>query len=424
LEQFLKKYVGYGKGEKILYQIENGNIRPSKKLINHVAGLYKGNAEFVLLDEQKLVFEAAKEIALTAKKKTVIIINGGPGTGKSVLSMNLLGNLLKDRTTIFVAPNASFRNVMVNKLTKAEDSRRVQHLLKGSGAFYGARKNTFDVLIVDEAHRLKNENAFMYKGKNQVEDIINAANVSIFFVDPKQMIRPDDIGTVVEIERVAALHNAEIHKLTLSAQFRCSGADGYVNWIDDVLHLQATGNFDGWGKASFEFKIFDSPQDLRAAITAKTKEGLDARLLAGYAWNWTSAKDGNPDGQIDDVIIPEFEFKMPWNSRNMDTWAINSDGVNQIGCVHTSQGLEFDYVGVIVGRDLQFKTETNQYYTNFDEYKDKKGKSGLKSKPAELNALVRNVYRILLTRGMKGCYVYFVDKQVEEYFKKRFQKTN
>lgn len=422
LEEFIKMYVGKGKGEEILYKIEKGNIRPSKKLINHLSGLFRGNAEFVLLDDQKVAFETAKQIALNASKKTVIIINGGPGTGKSIISMNLLGTLLKEKNVLFVAPNASFREVMKYKLTQDFAKNRISYLLKGSSSFYGARENTFDVLIIDEAHRLKNGNAFMYKGINQVEDIIKATKVSIFFIDEKQIIRPDDIGTLEEITKIAVSKKAEIHKLNLTAQFRCSGAEGYMNWVDDILHIQTTGNFDGWNKKEFEFKIFDDPNSLRAAIKEKNNDGLDARILAGYAWLWTNGKYGNSDAQIEDVVIPEFNFGMPWNSRKVGTtWAIDKEGIDQVGCVHTSQGLEFDYIGVIIGNDLKFEPATNRYYTTWKEYKDAKGKQGMKKKPEELNKLVRNIYRILLTRGMKGCYVYFMDKEVELYFKSRIQ---
>ncbi|MFA9389333.1 MAG: DUF2075 domain-containing protein [Prolixibacteraceae bacterium] len=426
LEHFIKKYVGNGKGENILYQIENGNIKPSKKLIDHISSLFQGNSAFILLDDQKIAFETAKDIALNSKGngKTVVIINGGPGTGKSVVSMNLLGSLIKKgKNAIFVAPNASFRSVMADKLTK-QHNNRVQFLLKGSSSFYGARKNTFDVLIVDEAHRLKNDRAFMYKGKNQVEDIINAARVSIFFIDEKQIIRPEDIGTINEICRIAEQNSAEVHRVDLHAQFRCTGAEGYVNWINDVLHIEETGNYDGWDNQDFDFKIFDDPNALRKAIKVKAKNGFDARILAGYAWKWTSAKVGNANSQIDDVTIPEYNFSMPWNSRQVgSTWAIDKSGIDQVGCVHTSQGLEFDYVGIIIGNDLQFNFVTKEYFTNWNDYKDSKGKEGLKKNPDELNSLVRNVYRILFTRGMKGCYVCFVNKETKKYFKERLNTT-
>ena len=425
LESFIKQHVGFGKGKEILYEIESGNIKPSKKLIDHVVSLFKGNQEFHLLEEQKITYEIALDIAKNASQKTVILVNGGPGTGKSVISMSLLGSLLKNKkNVVFAAPNASFREVMLDKLTQGRDTSRAKFLLSGSGKFFGTKSNVFDVIVTDEAHRLKNESAFMYKGKNQVEDIINAAKVSIFFVDEDQIIRPEDIGSVTEIKRVTTLFNAELVELELQAQFRCSGADGYVNWINDVLKIKDTANFDGWDKKDFEFKILTDPNELRKLIEQKTIEGYNARLLAGFAWEWTQENKGNSNAQVNDVKIPELNFEMPWNSRKKgDPWAINKEGINQIGCVHTSQGLEFDYVGIIVGNDLKFNFKTNEFYTEWDSYRDSKGKQGLRDNPERLNKMIRNIYRILMTRGIKGCYIYFTHKSTEEYFINRLNKT-
>lgn len=425
LESFIKKHVGKGSGKEILYEIEQGNIRPSKKLIDHVSGLFNGNKEFHLLEEQKVTFEIALEISKKAISKTTIIINGGPGTGKSVVSMSLLGALLKhNQNVVFVAPNASFRDVMLDKLAQGRDASRAKFLLSGSGKFFGAKANLFDTIVVDEAHRLKNGTAYMYKGDNQVYDVVNAAKVSIFFVDEDQMIRPDDIGSISEIKRVSNLLGAEIVELKLQSQFRCSGADGYINWVNDVLKIRDTANFDGWDKKDFEFKIVDNPHTLRNLIKEKSEQGHYARILAGFAWEWTQDKNGNSNAQINDVKIPEFDFEMPWNSRKVGTtWAIHKDGIDQIGCVHTSQGLEFDYVGVIIGNDLKYDNHTDQFYSEWNSYKDSKGKQGLKDEPEKLCKMIRNVYRILMSRGMKGCYVYFRDKATETYFMNRLSKT-
>lgn len=423
LEAFLKKYVSKGNGEEILYEVENGRIRPSKKLIDHVSEMFKGNKDFVLLDEQKVAFETAKQVALTNKAKAVVIIKGGPGTGKSVISMNLLTSLLKKETnTIFVAPNASFRDVLMHKLAQGNGKGRIQALFKGSGSFLDIEQNTFDTVVVDEAHRLKNSGAYMYKGENQVEDIVKAARTSIFFVDDNQVIRPDDIGSIAEVRRVAAQEGASVYEIELHAQFRCSGAQGYMNWLDDVLHIRETANFDGWYKHKFEYKIFDDPRELIAEIKKKAEGGKTARVVAGYAWDWSSEKEGNADAGCNDIVIPEYDFSMPWNSRRIGTtWAIDLDGVNQAGCIHTSQGLEFDYVGVIVGKDLQYNPETMEFFTDWKEYKDKNGKKGLKDDPKRLNKLVRNIYKVLMSRGMKGCYVYFADPEVKKYFESRLR---
>lgn len=423
LENFLIKYVYKGKGKDILYRIESGRIKPTKKLIEHVSELFKGNQQFILLDEQKVAFEKAHSIARNIDIKSVVIIKGGPGTGKSVISVNLLGQLVKDElNAIFVAPNASFRDAIKKKLAQEHSTIRIGNLFKGSGGFVETNPNTFDVLIVDEAHRLKKRGAYMYQGDNQVEDIIRASKTAIFFIDDDQAIRPEDIGSVNEIKRLAIKYKAEVYEIELTTQFRCSGAEGYINWIDNTLQIKETANFDGWDKGDYEFKIFDDPNKLREAIRIKNSEGYSARILAGYAWKWTSINEGNLNGEVEDVDIPEFDFRMPWNSRKVGTtWAVDQSGIGQVGCIHTSQGLEFDYVGVIVGDDLSFDPKIFTYNTNYDAYKDAQGKRGLRDNPKELNRLVRNIYKVLMTRGMKGCYVYFTNKETENFFKSRMR---
>lgn len=424
LEAYLAKYVKHGKGMNILYEINNGKIRPSKKLIDHVSSMFEGNQNYILLDEQKVAFETARSIA-NKKEKSVVIIKGGPGTGKSVISVNLVSSLLKDGlNAIFVAPNSSFRDALIKRLTREHPAQRIKNIFKGSAAFYDSNENEFDVLVVDEAHRLKKRGAFMYQGQNQVDDVIKASKTSIFFIDDDQAVRPEDIGTVKELKKIAQLNDAKIYEMELTAQFRCAGAEGYINWINDVLQIKETANYDGWDKKSFDFKIFDNPNDLREAINKKSKQNNAARILAGYAWEWTSASAGNNDGEVKDVVIPEFDFSMPWNSRKIGTtWAIDDRGIEQVGCIHTSQGLEFDYVGVIVGDDLSFNNEQKVFSTDYKKYKDKTGKKGLQEKPEELNRLVRNIYKVLMTRGMKGCYIYFTDKETEKYFKSRLLHT-
>lgn len=473
LQEFIYRHVGKGRGTEILYEIESGNIRPSKQLVDHVTGLFKGNREFVLLEEQKVAYEVALKTGLSAEEKTVIIINGGPGTGKSVVSMSLLGSFLKKRKNVFfVAPNASFRDTLLKKLTRGQDTRRAKLLMTGSTKYFNVPENTYDILVIDEAHRLKNGKAFMYQGENQVADIVNAAKVSVFFVDNAQMIRPQDIGSDHEIRKQAKKVNARIIDLKLKTQFRCEGAEGYVNWIDDVLEIDTTGNFDGWDKKTYEFFVADSPNTLRDWVNSKVSAGFNARLLAGYAWPWTSVKNGNLNAEVADVKIPEQGFAMPWNSRQIgSSWATDEKGIGQIGCVHTSQGLEFDYVGVIVGNDLQFKfldkngkeidlqnnrgpTERDQttfyeehndriaadsiysynflnkgsfergeFYSQWENYYDSAGKQGLIKDSVRMNRMIRNIYRILLTRGIKGCGVYFCDSNLEKYFRFRLSKT-
>ncbi|WP_160043657.1 DUF2075 domain-containing protein [Paenibacillus sp. USDA918EY] len=428
LQKFLYKHVGKGNGVNLLYLIENGKIRPSKKLIDHINGLFKGNPDFIMLDEQKVAYETIMSLTKDLTSKRTIIVKGGPGTGKSVISMNALGGILSKKKNVkFIAPNAAFRTVMVDTLAKQQvrDKTRTRVLFAGSGQFYDCESNFYDVLVVDEAHRLKGKGAYQYKGVNQIEDIIKASKLNVFFIDDNQRIRPDDIGSVEEIKRIAALHKSEIYEIELTSQFRCAGADGYLNWVNDALQIKETANFNGWDKSTFEFQLFDSPHELLKQIKEKENNGMKSRMLAGFAWTWTKEDEGNRNGEIDDVIIEEHDFSMPWNGRAISTtWAVHPDGIDQIGCIHTSQGLEFDYVGVIIGNDLKFDPKTMTLYADYDEYKDTVGKKGLKKDPAKLTQLVKNIYKVLLSRGMKGCYVYCRDKNLHNYLLERIQLTN
>lgn len=417
LQQFLYRSVVKGNGINTMHLIEHGRLRPSQKLMDHVAGLLDGNDEFILLDEQKVVFETILERALTATRKTVVMVKGGPGTGKSVLSMNVFGRLLQARRNVrFVAPNAAFRTVMIEHLTKARARSRavLNGLFSGSARFWNEPTNAYDILVVDEAHRLKKRGAYMYQGENQVDDVIRTSRVSVLFIDDRQQIRPDDIGTTDEIRAIAARHDAELVEMELEAQFRCAGAEGFLNWIDDVLQIRHTGNFNGWDRDAFEFKLVDSPHDVYHRIREKQEQGFKARMLAGYAWEWTP-ESRNPHGEVADVAIADQNFAMPWNQRqNSSLWAVMPEGINQIGCVHTSQGLEFDYVGVIVGKDLRADPATGEVYADAREYHDTAGMRGVAGNRAELTRLIRNVYRVLFSRGMKGCYVYVCDDGMRE----------
>lgn len=423
-EAFLQRFLSRGKGERIKYYIENGRLKPSKKLIDALTGMFDGNDEFVLLDEQQVAYET---ILYQARKATpvkkVVVVEGGPGTGKSVVALNVFRTLLSDSLNVqFVAPNASFRTALLSKLSRYRVSGRglVRNLFQGSSSLYKMINNFFDVLIVDEAHRLKGKGTYQYFGENQVEDVIRTSRTSIFFIDDSQQIRPDDIGSTNDIYKMARLYGAEISHVRLAAQFRCSGATGYVNWLTDVLRLEDTANAVGWDKSAFDFKIVDNPHELlRLTATARSR-GFSARVLAGYAWPWTSAKEGNPNAEIADVAIPEFDFARPWNTRRTNTvWALDSACEEQIGCVHTSQGLEFDYVGVIFGKEITYNPETDQIVCHYDRYFDKTGKKNLLNQPDVLNRYIRNIYKVLCSRGMRGCYVFICDENLRKYFLSR-----
>lgn len=422
LQEYLKKLVGTGKGMDILYEIEHGRIRPSKALVDCVDSLYAGNDEFILLDEQVIAYSTiCKELEQLGHKKT-IIVKGGPGTGKSVISFKVLHQLIDRRLNAkFIAPNEAFREVMVKKLvaSKVDKSKNIKPLFGGSGSFFGVPANAYDVLVVDEAHRLKGKGAFMYQGENQIQDIIHASRLNVFFVDDTQKVMPADIGSVGEIKRVAELEGSEVVEMELKAQFRCSGAEGFVNWVTHTLQIEDTANYEGWDKEEYEFRIFDNPGEMRDMIRQKNQEtDNNARMVAGFAWEWSE----DENAEVDDVTIPEKGFSMPWNARKQRAlFAVKEDSVDQVGCIHTVQGLEFDYVGVIIGNDLKYDPDRKELYVEFEEYKDSSGKKGLKNQQARLTQYVKQIYKVLMSRGRYGCYVYCRDNNLAEYLKTRVQ---
>jgi DUF2075 family protein len=385
-----------------------------------------GNSEFILVDEQKVVYEAALSVAARASAHTkhVVIVEGGPGTGKSVIAINLLvaltgRRLLAQYVTKNAAPRAVFESVLVGTHRKSQ----ISNLFCGSGAFTETRANTFDALIVDEAHRL-NEKSGLYGnlGDNQIRELIGAAKCSIFFLDEDQRVTFKDIGERAEIERFAREAGAQVTTLQLASQFRCNGSDGYLAWLDDTLGIRPTAN-DKLDVGEFDFRIFASPEHLRREIVARNKSRNKARMVAGYCWDWRSRKDP----AVQDVAIPEHDFAMRWNlTKDGGLWMVAPESVNEIGCIHTCQGLEVDYIGVIVGPDLVLRDGRVVAQPGMRSAHDKSlsgYKSLMKTQPAEAERkaglIVRNTYRTLMTRGMKGCYVYFTDKALEHYVRSR-----
>lgn len=423
LREFIKRYVRYGDKTNIIFRIENGNIKPSKALADSIAKMLKGNQEFVMIDDQKIVYENALALAKhsSAENKNVLIVEGGPGTGKSVVAINLLVALTKKGLlTQFVSKNAAPRAVYQSKLTGTLRQTEISNLFKGSGAFVGGKKNEFDALIVDEAHRL-NEKSGMYGnlGDNQVKEIIRASKFSVFFIDEDQRVTLKDIGTKGEIKKWARLEGAEIYELELQSQFRCNGADGYLAWLDHVLQIRETANTTLEG-IDYDFKIFSSPVELRDAIIEKNRINNKARMVAGYCWPWNSRKKAN----MYDVVIPEYDFQMRWNlDKDGSLWIISPESINEIGCIHTCQGLEVDYVGVIIGPDLLYqdgKVLTNPAARDKHDSTVKGYKKLIEQNPDEgrdkVRAVIKNTYRTLMTRGMKGCYVYCTNNEIQKYF--------
>lgn len=427
LQEFIKKYVKFGDKKALIFRLDGGRIRPSKGLVDSLLGMLKGNDEFVLVDDQKVVYENALAIARRLsldslnKAKQVLIIEGGPGTGKSVVAINLLVALTKmGLLSKYVTKNAAPRAVFESKLTGSFKKTQISNMFSGSGAFTDAEKDDFGALIVDEAHRL-NEKSGLYGnlGEHQISELIKASRYSIFFIDEDQRVTLKDIGSKAEIVRLARASGATVKHMELASQFRCNGSDGYLAWLDNSLQIRKTAN-ERLDTDEFDFRVVNSPQTLRDLIREKNKTNNKARMVAGYCWAWTSKK--KPKAM--DVVIPEFDFAMQWNlSKDGGLWITAPESINEIGCIHTCQGLEVDYIGVIVGPD--FIVREGRVVTR-PEKRARQDRSLfgikklLKAAPKETairaDSIIKNTYRTLMTRGMKGCYVYFTDKETERYF--------
>lgn len=429
LREFIKEHIKKGDRTNIMKRIEGGRIKPSKALVDGLAEVIKGSRELVMIDDQKIVFEAAMKLARESSptNKNVLIVQGGPGTGKTVVAINLVINLIRESLSAkYVTKNAAPRAVYEHILLKELKKSSISHLFSGSGSFIDTPPNTFNALIVDEAHRL-NEKSGMFRnlGENQVKELIDAAAFTVFFVDEDQKVTWHDIGSVDEIKKWALLADAKVHTLELQSQFRCNGEDGYLPWLDNVLQIRETANttFD---PESYDFRVVDSPNELRDLIFEKNKERNRARLVAGYCWDWVSKKNKN----LTDINLPEHDFRMRWNlASEGNLWIVGEDSVNEVGCIHSSQGLELDYVGVIVGPDLivrDGKVITQPEERASTDASLKGYKTALKLSPelarARADAIIKNTYRTLMTRGMKGCYVYFCDSSSAELFNHGFSK--
>ena len=427
LRDFIKKYIESGDDGSILYEIDHGRIRPSKMLQDSLAKMLKGNKEFYMIDNQKVIYEYALRNAIdtiSTNDKNVMIVRGGPGTGKSVLAINLLVELNnRNMTCFYVTKNSAPRHVYSSKLRGEYTQTYINHLFQGSGNFINEERNKLDCLVVDEAHRLNAKSGmFQNKGENQIKEIINAAKFSVFFIDEDQKVTLKDIGSEELIKKYATQLGAGITTYELDSQFRCNGSDGYIAWLNRVLDIKDTANFDIDG-FDYDFKVLDNPNDVRKLIEEKNAIDNKSRMVAGYCWNWIS--EGKNDSNIHDIVMPEYNFGMSWNLGNSQTWAIDPTSVNEIGCIHTCQGLEFDYIGVIIGDDLRYEdghivtdyTKRAKTDSSLKGIKEIAKNEGQETANKVADSIIKNTYRTLMTRGMKGCYVYCTDKKLAEYLK-------
>jgi uncharacterized protein len=430
LSGYLTAKLEMGNGLEVLKRIEESKYRPSKKLMDHVVNVIRGIPEYILLDEQQIVYDSVFSSAKSGfhdKQKTVLIIKGGPGTGKSVIAINLMADLLLNGYNAQYATGSRAFTETLRKIIKSRGAAQFKYF----NSYTEAENNAIDVLIADEAHRLRETsfNRFTPKSERsdtpQIEELLKASKVSAFFIDDDQVVRPGEIGSVQYIKEYAAKNNCKVFEYELEAQFRCNGSDAFVNWVNNTLGIKKTANVIWDQKEEFDLKIFQSPQELEDAIRAKVKAGFTGRVTAGFCWPWSNPRS---DGTLaSDVAIGDYQ--RPWNAKpeariiangipKSNLWAYEQNGIDQIGCVYTAQGFEFDFAGVIFGKDLAYNLDKQTWEGHTEHSAD----NVVKRSKGRFVDLVKNTYRVLLSRGMKGCYIYFEDKDTERFFKSRIEK--
>jgi hypothetical protein len=429
LAAYLKDRLSQGSGRPVLQRVEESRFRPSRKLMDHAAEAIRSHSPWVLLDEQLVVFERIRSTVksgLFGRRKQIVIVRGGPGTGKSVVAINLMAQLLREgRNAHYATGSRAFTETLWDIV-----GTRARATFKYFNSYARAQLNEVDVLICDESHRIRETSNSRYtkrtmrSAKEQARELIDAAKVAVFFIDDRQIVRPNEIGSSDYIRKHARSVDGELSEYELEVQFRCAGSDGFVNWIDNTLRIRPTANVIWDGGDGFDFQILNSPQELETAIRGRAEAGFTARVAAGFCWPWSNP---NPDGTlIDDVVIGD--YRRPWDAKpgrwrlapgipSASLWATDPSGINQVGCVYNIQGFELDYVGVIWGKDLRYDFEQQAWIGDKKESAD----SVVKRSKDKFVDLVKNTYRVLLSRGIKGCYVHFMDRDTERFVRTRME---
>ncbi len=428
LQEFIAKYVKNPSNRKLFDIIDHGKLKPSKALQDAVGSVMNGNKEFELVDEQVVAYSTILNLVegtISKDEKHTVIIKGGPGTGKSVIAVNLLAEIIrKGYSCSYVSKNIAPRTTFSESLVGGTyELKYLKGLFKGSGSFLDTPNNAFDCLLCDEAHRL-NEKSGRYHnlGENQVKEIIKASKISVFFIDEDQSIASTDIGSISEIKKWAKALGSVVHEgksLELTSQFRCNGSDGYLAFLDSVLQIRETANYNFFD-LDYDIQIFDDPMEMKNALRLKN-DNNKARMIAGYCYPWKSRNDKS---QFD--INLEGGFSAQWNFTT-DTFAFDKNSFEQVGCIHSTQGLEFDYVGIIVGLDMRYQdgkviTDRSKRAKQDATVRWPKGTTDAQ-KDMQADRIIRNTYKTLLSRGKYGCYVYCEDKAFSQYLRQRLDQA-
>ena len=428
--EFVKKFVTKKSSHgDLLYLIDHGRIKPTKSLQDALVTMVRGTPVFDLLDEQAVCYDMCIRTMLQClkdRKKRTILVQGGPGTGKSVLAVNLLMHFITcECNAAYVTKNSAPRQAFQSILSgnKADKLADISQLFRSPFGLSQVPANSYDCLIVDEAHRLVKKMYGDWKGENQVKECINASLLTIFLLDEDQAVTTKDIGSVHEISSWCTRLGSTIimrEETKLTSQFRCNGSDAYIQFIDSLLQRGKETIKVSLSELNYDFRVFDDASSLRDALREKNTVNNKARMVAGYCYDWNVK---NHRGDID-ISLPG-GFSAKWNLANDKIWAINPRSFEEVGCIHTAQGLEFDYVGVLIGKDLTFDNATGRVVTDKTAISKDDNSSGIRgASDEEARRLILNTYKTLLTRGQKGCYVYCEDDSLREHFKKSIHNSD
>lgn len=405
----------------------NSTVRPSKHLLTYAARELKERSHFTLLDEQRVAYEMvlhAVERARAADRKSVVVVSGGPGSGKSVIALSLLGELARQgRSALHATGSKSFTQTLRRYAGKG--STRLKNMFLYFNSFMTAERNGIDVLICDEAHRIRETSVNRFTrsvqrqgARAQLEELLAAARVPVFLLDEHQVVKPGELGNVDIITTYAKQMNLDVDVVSLHDQFRCGGSEVYERWVLSLLGLNDRRAAVWEGDGRFDLRIAETPEEMESFLADRQRAGETARMTAGYCWPWS---DPRPDGTlVDDVRVGG--WSRPWNVKSDRSvgdapgspfWATDPHGFGQVGCVYTAQGFEYEWSGVIIGPDLVARN--GRLVTHRDEFKDPNFRSRKTVSDAEADRLIRNTYKVLMTRGMRGTILHAVDPETRAY---------
>jgi hypothetical protein len=420
---YLRHHLTPSSGAAAADRLLTSAIRPSRQLLAVAAEEIKNREKFTLLAEQRLAYELvlhAMERAHVEDGKHVVVVNGGPGSGKSVIALSLLGELSRQGRTVIHA-TGSFTQTM--RRYAGHGSTRLKNLFKYFNSFVDVPANSFDVLIADEAHRIRETSASRFTraehrtGPPQVDELLSVARVPVFLLDEHQVVKPGEIGTIEAIREAARRSGLPVHHVDLEGQFRCGGSAAYERWVARLLGLTDQAPILWEGDERFEVMVAESPWEMEAILATKRDQGYSARISAGFCWPWS---DPRPDGSlVPDVHVDD--WARPWNVKSeravgsapgRSYWATDPAGFGQVGCIYTAQGFEYDWSGVIIGPDLVARN--GALVSVRAANRDPAFRSHQAVTDADFDRLVRHVYNVLLTRGMVGTVLDATDAPTRE----------